>query len=262
MLLGRLCARAASRLPAPALAAPRPAAMAAAAAADDDGPAPPPPPPRGAFIVFEGADRAGKSTQVARLAAQLTAAGVRAEAWRFPERSTAVGGMIDAYLKSAAELDDAAVHLLFSANRWERRAALLAALGSGTTLIVDRYAYSGVAFTAAKRAPGLGRAWCAASDVGLPAPDAVFFLDLAPEEAARRGGFGEERYETTAMQAAVAEEFAALRAGGGGAWRVFDAGQGVEALAAEIAAAAAPVIAAAAAGAPLGRLWDGAPLEA
>jgi dTMP kinase len=235
----------------------------AAAAANDDGPAPPPPPPRGAFIVFEGADRAGKSTQVARLAAQLTASGTRAEAWRFPERSTAVGGMIDAYLKSVAELDDAAVHLLFSANRWERRAALLAALRSGTTLIVDRYAYSGVAFTAAKRAPGLGRAWCAAPDAGLPAPDAVFFLELAPEEAARRCGFGEERYETAAMQAAVTEEFAALRAGGGGgAWRAFDAGQGVEALAAEIAAAAAPVVAAAAAGAPLGRLWDGAPLEA
>lgn len=219
----------------------------------------PSPPPRGAFIVFEGADRAGKSTQVARLAAHLTAAGVRAEAWRFPERSTTVGSTIDAYLKFAAELDDAAVHLLFSANRWERRATLLAALRSGTTLVVDRYAYSGVAFTAAKHVPGLDRAWCAAPDVGLPAPDAVFFLELAPEEAARRGGFGEERYETTAIQAAVAAEFAALR--GGSAWHTFDAGQGVDALAAEIAASAASVVAAAA-GAPLTRLWDGAPLEA
>lgn len=27
--------------------------------------------------------------------------------------------MIDAYLKSKAELDDRAIHLLFSANRWE-----------------------------------------------------------------------------------------------------------------------------------------------
>jgi dTMP kinase len=27
--------------------------------------------------------------------------------------------MIDAYLQSQAELDDRAIHLLFSANRWE-----------------------------------------------------------------------------------------------------------------------------------------------
>jgi dTMP kinase len=27
--------------------------------------------------------------------------------------------MIDAYLKNTAEMDDRAIHLLFSANRWE-----------------------------------------------------------------------------------------------------------------------------------------------
>lgn len=35
------------------------------------------------------------------------------------DRSTAIGGMIDAYLQSKAEMDDHAIHLLFSANRWE-----------------------------------------------------------------------------------------------------------------------------------------------
>jgi len=210
---------------------------------------------RGAFIVFEGADRTGKTTQVARLVAHLNAAGTRAKAWSFPERSTAIGGMLDAYLKSEIKLDDAAVHLLFSANRWELHAALLDALHSGTTLVVDRYAFSGIAFTAAKRVSGLTRQWCASPDAGLPAPDAVFFLELSHMEATCRGGFGEERYETRAMQAAVAEEFEALRADVGNMWRTFDAGKNVEELAAEIAAAAAPVIAAAAAGAPLLRLW-------
>ena len=82
---------------------------------------PPPPPPRGALIVLEGADRAGKSTQVARLVAALNGRGVRTEAWRFPDRTSAVGRVLDAYLQSGTELDDAAVHLLFSANRWEKR---------------------------------------------------------------------------------------------------------------------------------------------
>jgi len=42
------------------------------------------------------------------------------------------------------------------------REALLAALAAGRTLVVDRYALSGAAFTAAKRLPGLDLAWCQA----------------------------------------------------------------------------------------------------
>ena len=79
--------------------------------------------PRGAFIVLEGTDRSGKSTQCARLVTALNAAGVPAELWRFPDRTTSVGQMLDAYLRGTPEgdADDAAVHLLFSANRWEKR---------------------------------------------------------------------------------------------------------------------------------------------
>jgi thymidylate kinase len=46
---------------------------------------------------------------------------VKAELWKFPDRQTGTGRMIDSYLTSKTELDDAAVHLLFCANRWEKR---------------------------------------------------------------------------------------------------------------------------------------------
>jgi hypothetical protein len=105
--------------PAPLALARRMAAAAAPAGAGA------PTTPRGAFIVFEGADRAGKSTQAARLVESLRAQGVAAESWRFPDRTSGCGRMIDAYLKSQSELDDAAVHLLFSANRWEKRRVLV-----------------------------------------------------------------------------------------------------------------------------------------
>lgn len=39
---------------------------------------------RGALIVFEGGDRAGKSSQVERLAAHLTNSGVACRVLRFP----------------------------------------------------------------------------------------------------------------------------------------------------------------------------------
>ena len=38
---------------------------------------------------------------------------------RFPDRTTVIGSVINSYLTLAKELDDHAVHLLFSANRWE-----------------------------------------------------------------------------------------------------------------------------------------------
>jgi hypothetical protein len=50
------------------------------------------------------------------------------------------------------------------------RRQLLDALAAGTTLVVDRYAYSGVAFTAAKGVPALDLPWC---KVGSPAPPAA-----------------------------------------------------------------------------------------
>jgi len=187
---------------------------------------------------------------------------VPAEMWRFPDRTTSSGAVIDAYLRSGAALDDGAIHLLFSANRWEKRAALLSALAAGTTLVVDRYAFSGVAFTAAKGAPGLGAAWCAAPDAGLPAPDAVLHLTLDPAAAAQRGGFGEERYEEAGMLATVAGMLDGMRAdrAGGCEWARVDADGTIDAVAARVRAAAAPALERAAAGAPVKALWEGGAL--
>ena len=111
--------------------------------------------------------------------------------------------MINAYLQSKTEMDDGAIHLLFSANRWEKRREE-EKLSSGVTLVVDRYSYSGVAFTAAKGVPGLDLEWCKAPERGLLRPDAVLYLNMPIEAAQKRGGFGEERYETSDLQKARA----------------------------------------------------------
>ena len=76
---------------------------------------------RGAFILFEGVDRSGKTTQCKRLVEHLKSQDTPVEFMRFPDRTTAIGKMINSYLTGAAELDDHAVHLLFAANRWEVR---------------------------------------------------------------------------------------------------------------------------------------------
>ncbi|XP_062187829.1 thymidylate kinase-like isoform X2 [Phragmites australis] len=171
---------------------------------------------RGALVVLEGLDRSGKSSQCARLLSFLESKGCQAEGWRFPDRGTSVGQMISAYLANESQLDDRTIHLLFSANRWEKRDLMESKLLSGTTLIVDRYSYSGVAFSAAK---GLDLEWCKAPEVGLLAPDLVIYLDVQPEKAAERGGYGGERYEKIEFQKRVAEHYHSLH---DSTWKVVD----------------------------------------
>ena len=69
---------------------------------------------------------------------------------RFPDRTTNIGAIINSYLGCKKELEDHVVHLLFSANRWEMEKEIINTLMSGTSVLIDRYAYSGVAFSAAK----------------------------------------------------------------------------------------------------------------
>ena len=166
-----------------------------------------------------------------------------------PDRTTGTGRLIDAYLHRTSDLDDRAIHLLFSANRWEAVASLEAKLAAGTTVICDRYAFSGVAFSAAK---GLPLPWCRAPDVGLPAPDLTLFLDLAPEVAAARAGYGDERYEKEALQACVRMMFKDFGSDTRG-WVTIDAGQDRETVAREILEHVEPLVQGI--DAPIGKLW-------
>ena len=110
---------------------------------------------------------------------------------------------------------------------------------------MDRYAFSGVAFSAAK--PGLTADWCAAPDAGLPAPDLVLFMDLTPAAQAARGGFGGERYEVPAFQLAVRAAFAKLkeRAEKVVTWRDVDASGSIEQVEERLKSILEPVIIAA-----------------
>ncbi|GBP77255.1 Thymidylate kinase [Eumeta japonica] len=163
---------------------------------------------RGALIVFEGVDRSGKSTQAKALVEGLKKKNIKAQYINFPQRTTEIGHLINAYLASKKELTDEVVHLLFSANRWEKEKEIIQTLNLGTTLVIDRYCYSGVAFSAAK---GLDMNWCKAPDAGLPLPDKVFFLTMPLESAQHRNGYGEERYEVLDFQKKVAETYSLLK---------------------------------------------------
>lgn len=136
---------------------------------------------RGALVVVEGLDRA--------------------------DRTTSIGKSIDAYLKGDAHQDDHAIHLLFSANRWEAAAQMRADIEAGISIVIDRYYYSGVVYSAAKGNADLTLQWAREPEVGLPRPDICLFLDIEPDVASQRGGFGDEKYETSQMQKLVRQYF-------------------------------------------------------
>lgn len=126
-------------------------------------------------------------------------------------------------------------------------------LDSGTTIICDRYAFSGIAFSASKAlleksSPStsipLTYEWCRAPDVSLPAPDLTLFLDISPEQAAKqRGGYGEERYEKLEMQARVREVFERIgKEMGTEKWVTIDAGRTREEVEKEIWEKASPLV--------------------
>lgn len=187
---------------------------------------------RGALILIEGLDRAGKSSQCELLLQKLKNDNIKAELWKFPDRTTKIGKMINEYLTTnSGGLSDQAVHLLFSANRWELSDKMIQVLESGTTIILDRYFYSGIAFSSAKNISGMTLDWCKSPDIGLPLPDLTIFLDVSEEVAQKRGGYGMERYEKVEFQNKVRQKFYELKSD---SWCILSADESLEQVAANI----------------------------
>lgn len=164
---------------------------------------------RGALIVLEGLDRVGKSTLAKKLGEHLERTRRPVSSCRFPERTTPIGQLINDFLKSGSKkVDDHAMHLLFSANRWELNKKIRHTIAQGTTVIIDRYSYSGIAYSCSKR--DLTMEWCCETEKGLPKPDLVIYLELPSEAQYKRPGFGDERFETKELQELVRIQYERL----------------------------------------------------
>ncbi|CAI4921366.1 CRE_collapsed_G0031110.mRNA.1.CDS.1 [Saccharomyces cerevisiae] len=164
---------------------------------------------RGKLILIEGLDRTGKTTQCNILYKKLQP---NCKLLKFPERSTRIGGLINEYLTDDSfQLSDQAIHLLFSANRWEIVDKIKKDLLEGKNIVMDRYVYSGVAYSAAKGTNGMDLDWCLQPDVGLLKPDLTLFLSTQDvDNNAEKSGFGDERYETVKFQEKVKQTFMKL----------------------------------------------------
>jgi dTMP kinase len=195
----------------------------------------------GRFIVLEGGDGSGKSTQVPLLAAWLRERGVGVVETREPG-GTPLGAVLRRLvLGGDASIDARAEALLMAADRAEHVAEVIRpALVRGSWVISDRHIPSSLVYQGVVRGLGVPavedvNAW-ATGDLD---PDLVIVLDVTDEVAADRRPGATDRLEREgdAFHAEVRSAYRNLAAERG--WCVIDGSGPAEAVAARVAEAVA-----------------------
>jgi dTMP kinase len=183
------------------------------------------------FIVLEGGDGAGTTTQLKRLGEALEAAGVphwiTAEPTDGPE-----GRLIRRILSGELPRDPGTLARLFAADRNEHlrgSGGILERLERGEAVVCDRYVLSSLVY----QGVACGRELPAELNAGFPYPELLLYFDLAPEQSLGRLG-GRERLDIfeelpfqERVRAAYRAELASYAAPGM-AIATVDASRGVE----------------------------------
>ena len=143
----------------------------------------------GRFIVFEGGEGAGKTTQAELLYARLQQQGYAVRLLSEPG-TTLLGGYLRDYLKSKRPLTREAELLLFEAARAQLVSEIIRPeLAQGAVIICDRFTASTVAYQGYGRgiAPAVAEEFNEFATGGLQ-PDLTFLLDIDPTEGLGRVG--------------------------------------------------------------------------
>jgi dTMP kinase len=198
------------------------------------------------FIVFEGGEGAGKSTQSRALADYLEARGHAVVRTREPGGTPAAEAIRDVLLDPAnAGLDDRAEALLFAASRGDHAARVIRpALERGEIVISDRYIDSSVAYQGVARGLGADRvAELSLWATGGLLPDLTILLDVDPALGLARV-VGPDRLEAEPPEwhARVRQAFLDIAGESPDRYLVLDASRPAEDLAVEIAVAVSAML--------------------
>lgn len=198
------------------------------------------------FIVFEGGEGAGKSTQSNALADYLRARGHSVLCTREPGGTPAAEAIRAVLLDPAnAGLDDRAEALLFAAARGDHAARVIRpGLERGDVVISDRYLDSSVAYQGVARGLGAERvAELSLWATGGLVPDLTIVLDVDPALGLARV-VGPDRLESEPIEwhARVRQAFLDIATEHPQRYLVLDGSRPAEDLAVEIAVAVSALV--------------------
>ncbi len=132
------------------------------------------------FIVLEGIDGCGKSTQAKLLYDWLLSTGKKAELTAEPTKNK-IGILIREILSGSEKVDPTALALLFTADRYEHLGNFIEPnLREGKIVICERYYHSTIAYQSAQ---GVNKDWLLQINSFARKPDFTIFIDVKPEIA-------------------------------------------------------------------------------
>jgi dTMP kinase len=174
---------------------------------------------RGRFVVFEGIDGAGSTTQLVRLAGWLRSQGVEVEMTREPSGGP-VGAVLRQVIDGRCSLDPVALALAFAADRADHLGnptnGMRSALDQGRWVLCDRYLLSSLAY---QGDAAIGWDWLRELNRHALEPDVTVLVDtsvgVAAERIARRSARVEMFHDAEELSRTRANYRALVDAGEG-----------------------------------------------
>jgi len=162
------------------------------------------------FVVLEGLDGAGTTTQSALLQEAVQRRGERCLATREPTGGP-IGRLIRAVLRGDLQMDPCTLALLFAADRSEHLYAadgIVATLQAGGYVVCDRYLFSSLVYQSLE----CSAAYVAALNVRFPLPRHLLFIDTPPRQCQQRVAARQRRelFEELPLQQRLLERYLAV----------------------------------------------------
>ncbi len=148
---------------------------------------------KGKFVVIEGLDGSGKTTQIELLVKYCRLQQIETAAFHFPQYyQTFFGELAGRYLKGEfGEVDQVNPYLtslIYGGDRWQAKPLIEEALKAGKLLLSDRYTSASMAFMGAKIKDKKARDkfihWLVRLEqqvYGCPVPDLVLYLSVSTD---------------------------------------------------------------------------------
>ena len=163
---------------------------------------------KGKFIVFDGIDGAGKTTQLDMLARRMTDDGESVYITAEPTGGD-IGRLLRRALSGAEKRSECEMAVMFVLDRIAHNAEIEEKINDGVCVLCDRYYHSTLAY----QGKTTDYAWVRSMNIDCPEirkPDACIYLDLTPEQSLKRisrGRSSVEIYENLEKLTEVRDSF-------------------------------------------------------